>query len=112
MDLSKDIDKLHQLTRAATLASNQYEIISEQIKEFQDNLDNEHEIALLLTNFGQAITMSVTEIDFCNPSLICYYGFVNGKECKLIQHISQISFLLMAVKKEDPEKPPRRIGFN
>ncbi len=112
MDFSKYVDTLQQLTRDVTLASNQYEIISEQIKEFQDNLDNEHEIALLLTNFGQSITMSVTRIGFYDPSLICYYGFVNGKECKLIQHISQISFLLVAVQKEDPDKPPRRIGFN
>ena len=41
-----------------------------------------------------------------------YYGTVNGKETQLIQHINQISFLLMAVPKSNPDKPARRIaGF-
>ena len=95
------------------LADWQYEKISEQIKEFQDGLDNDHELALKLTNFGQSIMLSVTDIGYQNPCLIYYYGYVNDKYCQLIQHVSQINFLLMAVPKSDPEKPARRvkIGF-
>lgn len=91
----------------------QYEKICEQMKDFQDNLDDEHEIALKLTNFGQSITMSVTDIGYQNPCLIYYYGYVNDKYCQLIQHVSQINFLLMSVPKPDPSKPARRvvIGF-
>lgn len=92
-------------------ASWQYEKICEQIKEFQDTLDNEHEVALMLTNFGKSITLNVTDIGYQNPYLIYYYGMVGENECQLIQHISQINFLLMAVKKSDPSRPTRRIGF-
>lgn len=91
----------------------QYEKICEEIQNFQSNLDDEHEVALQLTNFGQSITMLVTDIGYQNPCLIYYYGEVNGRQCQLIQHVSQISFLLMSVPKHDPEKPARRmkIGF-
>lgn len=88
-----------------------YEKIREQIKEFQDELDDDHEVALMLTNFGQSIILNVTDIGFQNPNLIYYYGEVNGNYCQLIQHVSQISFLLMAVRRSDPNKPARRIGF-
>lgn len=100
-------------TRDYDLADWQYEKICEQIKEFQDNLDNEHEVALMLTNFGKSIILNVTSLGFQNPCLIYYYGTVGENECQLIQHISQINFLLMAVPKADPEKPARRvkIGF-
>ena len=93
------------------LAEWQYEKICEQIKEFQDSLDNEHEVALMLTNFGEAMVLNVTSLGYQNPCLIYYYGMVGENECQLIQHISQINFLLMAVKKADESRPPRRIGF-
>lgn len=91
----------------------QYEKICEQIDDFQNRLDDEHEVALLLTNFGQSIILRVSELGYQNPCLIYYYGYSNDKYCQLIQHISQINFLLMAVPKQDPEKPARRvvIGF-
>lgn len=92
----------------------QYEKICEQIKDFQDSLDDEHEVALLLTNFGQSIILNVTNLGYQNPCLIYYYGYSNGNRCQLIQHISQINFLLMSVPKPDPNKPARRvvIGFH
>lgn len=99
------------LPRDYDTADWQYEKICEEIKEFQDELDDEHEVALMLTNFGQSIVMNVTSLGYQNPCLIYYYGDVNGNHCQLIQHVSQISFLLMAVKRSDPNKPARRIGF-
>ena len=101
------------LPREYNEADWQYEKICEQIKEFQDSLDSDHEIALQLTNFGQSIILNVTDIGYQNSCLIYYYGYANGKYCQLIQHISQINFLLMSVPKPDPAKPARRvlIGF-
>ncbi len=89
----------------------QYEKLCEQIKEFQDGIDSEHELALMLTNFGQSITLVVTDISYQNPCLIYYYGYVNGKYCQLIQHVSQINFLMKSVPKSDPNAPARRVGF-
>lgn len=103
---------LADLKHDYTLADTQYEIIMEQISEFEKNLDDEHEVALKLCNFGQSILLNVTDIGYHNPHLMIYYGTVNGKETQLIQHINQISFLLMAVPKSNPDKPARRIaGF-
>lgn len=55
--------------------------------------------------------MSVTDIGYQNPDILYFYGFVDGKEAQLIQHISQLNFLITSIEKEDKEKPARRIGF-
>lgn len=101
-----------EIAKDYSMADWQYEVILKEIKDFEKDLDNDHEVALKLASFGQSITMSVTEIGYQNPCLIYYYGYVNGKYCQLIQHVSQISFLMIAEPKSDPLKNPRRvIGF-
>ena len=88
-----------------------YEIIMDRIKEFEETLDDEHEIALRLASFGQSVTLSVTDIGYSNPSTLVFYGLIGDQPATLIQHVSQLNFLLMAVKKAEPDKPARRIGF-
>ncbi len=102
----------YDLTRDYHSADRQYEILCEYIKEFQDELDNDHEVCIQLASFGQSILMQVTDIGYANPSLITFDGYVNGQHCQLIQHVNQLSFLLMSSPKAEPEKPPRRIGFH
>lgn len=94
-----------------SMADYSYEVIMERIKEFEDELDDDHEIAVQLASFGTSILMNVTDIGYSNPSTLVFYGFVNGQRATLIQHMSQLNFLLLAAKKADPEKPARRIGF-
>jgi hypothetical protein len=94
------------------LADRQYEILCEYIKEFQDGLDEEHEVCVQLASFGQSILMQVTGIGYANPSLITFDGYVNGQRCQLIQHVNQLNFMLMASPKAEPDKPARRIGFD
>lgn len=84
--------------------------IMEQIKEFEDSLDDTREVSVLLTSFG-AVLMNVTGIGLMNPDLVFFYGTVDGRPAQLIQHINQLNFLLTSVPKEDPEEPPRKIGF-
>ena len=98
--------------RNCNLADYSYEVIMERIKEFEDTLDNDHEVALRLASFGQSITLSVVDIGYSNPSTLVFHGYVGDQPATLIQHLSQLNFLLLAVKKADPEKPPRRIGFS
>lgn len=98
--------------RNYTLADYQYEIICESIKDFENKLDNEHEIALQLASFGQSVLLNVTDIGYSNPHIIHFYGFVNGQKAHLIQHVNQLNFLMVSTPKENPSKPPRRIGFN
>lgn len=92
-------------------ASYQYELIMSYIKEFEDTLDDEHEVGVRLTSFGQSILMNVTDIGYANPYILVFYGFVNGQRSTLIQNMSQLNFLLTAVPKMQPDEPPKRIGF-
>lgn len=97
--------------RDRDLADYAYEVIMKQIKDFEDDLDENHEVALKLASFGQSLTLAVTDIGYANPNTLIFYGYVGDQFATLIQHKSQLNFLLLAVPKADPEKPPRRIGF-
>ncbi len=83
----------------------------ESIYDFEQYLDKDKEVALYLTNFGESVLMHITDIGYSNPSLIHYFGYVNGNYAELIQHVSQINFLITSAPKLDDEKPARRIGF-
>jgi len=98
--------------RNYNLADWKYEKLIEEIQEFEKELDDEHEIALRLASFGSSITMLVTNIGYQNPDILYFYGYVNGRFSQLIQHVSQLNFLITSVEKEDKSKPPRRIGFS
>ena len=78
-----------------------YEKIMEEIYNFEKELDDSHEVAIKLTSFGSAITMVVTDIGYQNPDMLYFYGYVNGKRTQLIQHMSQLNFLISAVELED-----------
>lgn len=98
--------------RDSTLADWKYEKIMEQIHSFEKELDDDHEIALKLASFGSSTTMIVTDVGCQNPDMLYFYGFVNGKEARLIQHTSQLNFLITSVERQDKSKPARRIGFH
>ena len=100
-----------ELMRNYNQADYAYEIVMEEIRTFEQSLDDDHEVAIKLTSFGQSITLAVTDIGYANPSTLFFYGFVGDQKATLIQHMSQLNFLLLAVRKADPEKPARRIGF-
>ena len=103
--LHLDADTINSLIpRDYSMADYTYEVILARIKEFEEDLDNDHEVGIKLASFGQSITMSVTEIGYSNPSTLVFYGFVGEQPATLIQHVSQLNFLLLAVKKADPEK--------
>lgn len=88
----------------------QFEIIRDYIERFEESLDPEHEVGVMLTNFGQSILMQVTHITYEKSVLMIFKGFVNGREATLIQHINQLNFMLTSVEKE-PDRPKRKIGF-
>lgn len=94
-----------------SMADRSYDIIIDRIKEFEESLDDNHEVSVKLACFGQSVTMAVTDIGYSNPSTLVFYGYVEGQYATLIQHMTQLNFLLLAVPKSDANKPPRRIGF-
>ena len=97
--------------RNYSMADWKYEKIKEQIEEFQTGLADDIDVCVALASFGTNMIMQVTDIGYQNPDMLYFYGYINGNETQLIQHVSQLNFILMAVKKDEPERPPRRIGF-
>lgn len=93
------------------LADYQRKIIIDEVKNFEKSLDDDHETALKLASFGQSITLSVSSIGYENPDILIFHGFVGDETATLVQHITQLSFLLTAAKKRIPDEPPHRIGF-
>jgi hypothetical protein len=80
---------------------------------YQQKLDTEHEVGAMLASFGQTVQISITGIGHVGKKLIKFTGVLvgNGSPVELLQHVSQISFLLVSVPKENPEEPKRQIGF-
>ena len=96
---------------AYSYSDTQFEIIRKYVLDFQKSLDAEHDIGLLLTNFGSSMLMEVSYIGYEESVLMVFKGLVNGVEATLIQHVSQLNFLLTTVPK-NPNKPKRKIGFS
>ena len=94
------------------LASEFFKQLSHYMDEFDKELNQEHEVGIKLVNFGQTVQFTVHNIGYFNPKLICFYGETpDGSAIQLVQHVNQISFLLTAVQRKNPEEPKRPIGF-
>ena len=91
-------------------ADEQFEILKRYIQEFEQSLDAEHEVGIMMTNFGQSVLMYVQQITYEDPVLMVFKGYVNGREATLIQHINQLNFMLTSVEREQ-DRPKRQIGF-
>jgi Family of unknown function (DUF6173) len=97
----------------ASLASAFVEKILRRIAHFDASLDTEHEVGVKLVTFGQTVTFHVQDVKYHNPSLLVFQGVApEGHRVELIQNVSQISFLLIALPKSDPSKPKRPFGFH
>lgn len=82
------------------------------VNQFNESLDQEHEAGIMLASFGQTVTINVTEIGYKEARLIRFKGITdNGSAVELIQHTTQLNFLLVALKREQPEEPKKQIGF-
>jgi len=91
------------------LASGFYERLVDWITGFEESLDADHEIGARLVAFGPVV-IRLTDITWWNPALIRFDGVDDaGNPVQLIQHISQISVLLVRLPKQG--QVARRIGF-
>lgn len=94
------------------LASEFHHRLINWINDFHKSLDEDHEAGARLVSFGQSITFHIEDISWWNPSLISFVGKTeNGEPVELIQHITQISVLLIKMKRPEPLTPKRPIGF-
>lgn len=90
-----------------------YQRIAQAIVAFEKQLDAEHEVGFHLVSINGSQTMHVMDVGFWAPDLVLFFGRgEDGSPIQLMQHVTQVSLLLVAAKKGQPEQPPRRIGFD
>ncbi len=93
-------------------ASEFYRRLAEWISDFDNSLDNDSEVGVRLVNFGQTVVFTLEGMGYYNPSLILFKGHTeDGSPVELIQHVSQISILLMKLPRKNPEQPKKALGF-
>jgi hypothetical protein len=100
-------DQAHRKANPVIRAS---ENLKKYIEDFEASLDADHEVALRIASFGGVVQFHAETIGFAKPDLVTFIGVTGeGERVQLVQHYTQLSFLLKAVKKLQPEA--RRIGF-
>ncbi|MEL6566271.1 MAG: DUF6173 family protein [Pseudomonadota bacterium] len=88
-----------------------YERIILYIKNFEESLDNEHEVAMGFTG-GDAGILRIEGMGFFDPDIITFYGSdPTGSKTQLVQHVSQLNVMLRALPKSVEKAEPTRIGF-
>ncbi len=108
-DLPKTLnDKPVERKSAAEWA---YERLILYIKNFEEQLDEEHEVAMGFAG-GDAGVLRIEGMGFFDPDIVTFYGSdAGGAKTQLIQHVTQLSVMLRALPKEVEEVAPKRIGF-
>lgn len=87
-----------------------YERLVHSIVDFEKNLDDSVEIGARLISFSDKEAIHVDDIGFWGPDLVIFYGRnLEGRPVQLLQHVTQVSVLLVALPRQ--EEKPRRIGF-
>ncbi|GFE64840.1 DUF6173 family protein [Litoreibacter roseus] len=88
-----------------------YERLILYIKNFEEQLDNNHEIAMGFTG-GTTGIMRIEGMGFYAPDIISFYGSdPEGGRTQQIQHVTQLNVLLRALPKKVDQPEPNRIGF-
>jgi len=88
-----------------------YERLILYIRNFEKQLDNEHEVAMGFTG-GDAGVIRIEGLGYLDPDLITFFGTdPSGSRTQLIQHVTQLNVMLRALHKNVDQKEPRRIGF-
>lgn len=88
-----------------------YERIIMYIRNFEQTLDNSHEVAMGFTG-GDAGVIRIEGMGYFDPDLVTFYGSdQSGAKTQLIQHVTQLNVMLRALPKHIDQVAPRRIGF-
>lgn len=88
-----------------------YERIILYLKNFEEQLDASHEVAMGFTG-GQVGVLRIEGMGYFDPDIITFYGTDDaGGKTQLVQHVSQLNVMLRALRKPDEKIEARRIGF-
>ena len=93
------------------LASDMYKRVVTLINKFEEDLPDDLQAGGRLVSAGN-ITFSIQDVGYWDPNMIVFYGELeDGSRVELVQHLSQLNLLLVAVKRSNSEEPRRVIGF-
>ncbi len=82
----------------------------ECIFHFEKSLGDAHEVGVRLVSFASEVTLCLQDVGYYDPHMIYFSGSnADGEKLQLVQHLSQLSVFLVAIKKRGEE--PVRIGF-
>ena len=88
-----------------------HERIVSTINDFEKELDSDHEVGARLVSFGSDVTFNIDDVGYWGPDMIIFHGVsADGKKVQLLQHVSQLSVLLVSAAKV--HEKARRIGFD
>ena len=83
-----------------------------QVMEFEKNLGPDHEVGGRFVEGPGSEPLHLSNVASWGPDMILFMGeFPDGRKWELVQHYSQVSMLLVAVRKINAGEEPRRIGF-
>ena len=88
-----------------------YERLIIYLKNFEEQLDNEHEVAMGFTG-SDAGVLRIEGMGYYDPDIVTFYGSdPTGSKTQLVQHVSQLNVMLRALPKAIEQAEPTRIGF-
>lgn len=103
-----NLASIQEGSTAQIIAENLYQ----EIIKYQSSLPDTEDVAISVVKFNEVTTIFVDSIGYIGYNLVRFGGKDNsGKPMELIQHISQLNFLLMVVPKPEADIPKRKIGF-
>ncbi len=117
--------KTQMVRQAERLAPRRNEVVSPErtaeatfnrivayIRELEANMDAEHEVGARMVSFGDTVQFHIVDMGYWNPDIVTFDGLDEaGRRMKLIQNVSQLNVLLIAMPKRIEHDEPRRIGF-
>lgn len=88
-----------------------YERLILYIQNFEEQLDDRHEVAMGFVG-GDTGVLTIEAIGYFDPDIVTFYGRdEENARTQLIQHVSQLNVMLRALPKLHEKDAPRRIGF-
>lgn len=88
-----------------------YERLILYIRNFEEQLDNEHEVAMGFTGANAGV-IRIEGIGYFDPDIVTFYGTdEHGAKTQLVQHVTQLGVMLRALPRTRDTEAPRRIGF-
>ena len=81
------------------------------LKNFEEQLDNEHEVAMGFVG-SDAGVLRIEGMGYFDPDIVTFFGKDGaGGRMQLVQHVSQLNVVFRALPKAVQDKAPNRIGF-